>query len=227
MTVWIWLLDVLNLSLFWVSCLTFWLRLFSGTEHIYIYIYEIVCMYVCCVAERRYSRRWKYNGFWPTIVIGSVTSISRNALNGYSSSIKESKRKFRDSNPGMFWLTFLRKVALNDTDCIHSKDEIKKIYIRKIFTNQILSIMKVPHGQKYSQYDLVIKREAVIEWGVSLNLVTVQNWKTSGFWLVVNISSFLPSPRRYSSEWALASWKICSRLTVWFLNNLVFIVWGY
>jgi hypothetical protein len=36
--------------------------------------------------------------------------------------------------------------------------------------------------------------------------------------------SFLPSPRRYSSGWALASWTIC--LHFWFLNNLVFMVWG-
>jgi hypothetical protein len=49
------------------------------------------------------------------------------------------------------------------------------------------------------------------------------------------LPSILPTPRRSSSGWALASWTIClhstqffinPRLTVWFLNNLVFTVWG-
>lgn len=35
--------------------------------------------------------------------------------------------------------------------------------------------MKESHGQQCSQYSLMIKREAVIEGGVSLNLVIVQN----------------------------------------------------
>jgi hypothetical protein len=47
-----------------------------------------------------------------------------------------------------------------------------------------------------------------------------------GLW--ASFRSLFPIPRRYSSGWALASWTIClhSRLTVWFLNNLVLIVWG-
>jgi hypothetical protein len=47
-----------------------------------------------------------------------------------------------------------------------------------------------------------------------------------------NHTHILPSSRRYSSGWALASWTIClnssfhPRLIIWFLNNLVFKVWG-
>jgi hypothetical protein len=44
---------------------------------------------------------------------------------------------------------------------------------------QTLSIMKEPRGQKCSQYSLMVKREAVIQGGVLLNIrvVTTQNWK--------------------------------------------------
>jgi hypothetical protein len=36
--------------------------------------------------------------------------------------------------------------------------------------------------------------------------------------LILLLHSFLPSPRRYSSGWALASWKICLHSSLFFIN---------